>query len=223
MGENVLAITDLKVCDDPNASFVPLTLEDVTDILRDAGYTDSSAPEAPLPFEDVPADAFYYEPVAWAVKNGITNGISDTRFAPDNLTTRGQIVTFLWRAAGEPEPASTTNPFADVDESEFYYKAILWAVETGITNGVTKTTFNPDGNCTRAQAVTFLYRYAGKPTVEGLENPFTDVSSREFYYNAILWAVEQGITTGVTPTTFVPDATCTRGQIVSFLYRHMAD
>ena len=223
MGENVLAITDLKVCDDPNASFVPLTLEDVTDILRDAGYTDSSAPEAPLPFEDVPADAFYYEPVAWAVKNGITNGISDTRFAPDNLTTRGQIVTFLWRAAGEPEPASTTNPFADVDESEFYYKAILWAVETGITNGVTKTTFNPDGNCTRAQAVTFLYRYAGKPTVEGLENPFEDISSKEFYYNAILWAVKNGITTGVTPTTFVPDATCTRGQIVSFLYRHMAD
>ena len=127
----------------------------------------------------------------------------------------------LWRAAGEPEPTSNENPFTDVDEGEFYYKAILWAVENGITNGVTKTTFNPDGNCTRAQAVTFLHRYLGQPE-STMENPFTDVDSGEFYANAICWAVEKGVTTGVTTTTFEPDSTCTRGQIVAFLYRALA-
>ena len=170
------------------------------------------------PFEDVPEDEFYYDAILWAVGEGITNGVTTTRFAPDDLTTRGQIVTFLWRAAGEPEPESNENPFADVDESEFYYKAILWAVENGITNGVTKTTFAPDSNCTRAQAVTFLHRYLGQPE-SSIENPFTDVDSGEFYANAICWAVENGVTTGVTTTTFEPDSTCTRAQIVTFLFR----
>ena len=170
------------------------------------------------PFEDVSEDEFYYEAILWAVGEGITNGVTTTHFAPDDLTTRGQIVTFLWRAAGEPEPESNENPFADVDESEFYYKAILWAVENGITNGVTKTTFAPNSNCTRAQAVTFLHRYLGQPESD-MANPFTDVDSGEFYANAICWAVENGVTTGVTTTTFEPDSTCTRAQIVTFLFR----
>ena len=173
------------------------------------------------PFEDVPEDEFYYDAILWAVGEGITNGVTTTRFAPDDLTTRGQIVTFLWRAAGEPEPSSNENPFTDVKAGDFCYKAVLWAVENGITNGVTKTTFAPNSNCTRAQAVTFLHRYLGKPEPT-IANPFTDVDSGEFYANAIRWAVENGVTTGVTTTTFEPDSTCTRGQIVTFLYRALA-
>ena len=173
------------------------------------------------PFEDVSEDEFYYDAILWAVGEGITNGVTTTRFAPDDLTTRGQIVTFLWRAAGEPEPTNKDNPFTDVKAGDFCYKAVLWAVENGITNGVTKTTFAPNSNCTRAQAVTFLHRYLGQPE-SSIENPFTDVDSGEFYANAICWAVENGVTTGVTPTTFEPDSTCTRGQIVAFLYRALA-
>ena len=188
--------------------------EDGTCSRCDAGNTEP----AEGPFEDVKKTDFFYDAVQWAVDEGITTGVTTTRFAPDNLTTRAQIVTFLWRAAGKPEPASSENPFTDVEESEFYYNAVLWAVEEGITKGVTETTFNPDGNCTRAQAVTFLHRYAGEPGAT-MENPFTDVSDQEFYYNAILWAVENGITTGVTTTTFEPDSACTRAQIVTFLYR----
>jgi len=171
-------------------------------------------------FKDVPEDAYYYDPVMWAVGKGVTNGYGEAdTFAPDIDCTRGQIVTFLWRAAGSPEPASSEMSFDDVAESDFYYKAVLWAVENGITNGYGGAdTFAPDVTCTRGQVVTMLNRYlGGKATNTG--NPFDDVTEGAFYYDAVLWAAESGITTGTSATTFEPDATCTRGQIVTFLYR----
>ena len=177
--------------------------------------------EGSNPFTDVKEKAYYYEPVLWAVANGITTGTSKTAFSPDMACTRGQVVTFLWRAAGSPEPSQTANPFTDVPKGQYYYKAVLWAVEEGITTGISKTAFGPENPCTRAQVVTFLWRAAGKPAPEKSNNPFTDVPKGQYYYTAVLWAVEEGITTGMTKTTFVPDNTCTRGQIVTFIYRYM--
>ena len=177
-----------------------------------------------LGFNDVTEGVYYYDAVEWAVTNNITNGYgSDTIFNPDGTCTRGQIVTFLWRANGSPEPTSMNNPFTDVPSNEYYYKAVLWAVENGITAGYgSDTIFNPDGACTRGQVATFLWRAAGKPAMSGAANPFTDVKAGEFYYDAVLWAVENGITNGYgSSTTFCPDITCTRGQIVTFLYRAM--
>ena len=173
------------------------------------------------PFPDVKEGAFYYEPVLWAVSHGITSGVSETRFAPNDSCTRAQVVTFLWRAAGEPEPTTTDNPFTDVKPSAYYYKAVLWAVENGITTGMSSTTFGPNNSCTRGQVVTFLYRDAGGSGSYGGQNPFTDVKSTAYYYDAVLWAVENGITTGMSATTFAPNNTCTRGQVVTFLYRSL--
>jgi len=166
----------------------------------------------------VPADSFFYEPVAWAVANGITTGTSETTFSPDKVVTRAEAVTFLWRAAGEPEPTVTVNPFADVTEEDFFYQAVLWAVEKNITNGVDASHFDPYGTANRAQIVTFLWRAKGEPAANA-ENVFTDVVESGYYYEAVLWAVENGITTGLTATTFGPDATCNRAQMVTFLYR----
>ena len=173
------------------------------------------------PFVDVKEGAFYYDPVLWAVNANpqITNGVDDTHFGPDRTCTRGQVVTFLWRAAGCPKPITSNNPFTDVKADAFYYKAVLWAVENGITNGTSKTTFGPDQGCTRGQVVTFLWRSEHEPKTEGGANPFTDVQKDKFYYDAVLWAVEKDITKGTDATHFSPDATCTRGQIVTFLYR----
>ena len=176
-------------------------------------------PYAPLPFADVSPVDFYYAPVSWAVENEITNGTSDVAFAPNDNCTRAQVVTFLWRAAGKPEPTSTSHPFTDINEKAYYYKAMLWAVENGITAGMTATTFEPDRVCTRGQVVTFLHRAMGKPAPSSSSHPFTDANENTFYYNAMLWAVEDGITAGMTPTTFEPERTCTRGQVVTFLYR----
>jgi hypothetical protein len=170
------------------------------------------------PFADVTETDFFYDPVLWAVEEKVTSGVSPTEFAPYNPCTRGQVVTFLWRAAGEPAPNST-NPFRDVEEGTYYYKAVLWAVEQGITAGVSPTEFAPDRDCTRGQIVTFLWRAAGKPQAES-DNPFHDNIAAQFYYDAVLWAVEQGITKGVSDVRFGPDETCTRGQIVTFLYRY---
>ena len=170
-------------------------------------------------FVDVPADAYYYDAVLWAVKEGITNGTSATTFSPDDPCTRAQMVTFLWRAAGSPDPKSTTCDFTDVDMSSYYGKAVLWAVEQGITNGTSATTFDPDATCTRAQMATFLCRMAdGKPA--GNTNAFTDVEAGKYYTEAVQWAVENDITNGTSATTFSPDATCTRAQMVTFLYRY---
>ena len=171
------------------------------------------------PFTDVSEGRFYYEPVLWAVQNGITAGITPTTFAPDDKCTRGQVVTFLWRAAGKPEPTATSHPFKDVNAKAYYYKAMLWAVEKGITAGMTADTFAPDSFCTRGQVVTFLWRAAGKPEPTSTSHPFRDVSAKAYYYKAMLWAVEKGITAGMTATTFAPDNNCNRGQVVTFLYR----
>ncbi len=170
-------------------------------------------------FEDVKAGDFFFDPVEWAVENGITTGATATTFDPNGKCLRGHVVTFLWRAAGSPEPTKTENPFVDVKESDFFYKAVLWAVEEGITNGLTATTFGPYAECNRAQVVTFLWRAMEKPAPASTEHPFTDVAEDQFYFQPMLWAVENGITNGLTNTTFGPNATCNRAQVVTFLYR----
>ena len=176
------------------------------------------------PFVDVKSGDYFYDPVMWAVEHDpqITNGTDPTHFSPNATCTRAQIVTFLWRAKGCPEPSSTSNPFVDVKASDYYYKAVLWAVEQGVTSGMDATHFGPAGNCTRAQAVTFLWRAEGKPSVSG-SNPFSDVKSGDYYYDAVLWAVEKDVTKGTDATHFSPGTACTRGQIVTFLYRDLAE
>ncbi len=171
------------------------------------------------PFQDVPDDAYYFEAVNWAVANNVTNGTSETTFSPNVGCTRAQVVTFLWRAAGQPEPTEGTNPFTDVKEGTYYYKAVLWAVEKGITNGTSETTFDPDETCTRGQIVTFLWRREGKPAPTGANNPFADVKPSAYFGSAVLWAVEKGITNGTSETTFEPNEDCTRAQVVTFLFR----
>ena len=173
-----------------------------------------------LTFTDVPASAYYYDAVYWAVENGVTNGTSATTFSPNASCTRAQMVTFLWRAAGSPEPESTVNPFTDVSASAYYYDAVLWAVEQGITNGTSATTFGPDATVTRGQTVTFLWRYDGSTAVSG--SGFADVASDAYYADAVAWAASEGVTSGTSATTFSPSNDCTRGQIVTFLYRYMA-
>ena len=172
-----------------------------------------------LPFADVPTGAYYYDAVAWAVENGVTGGTSATTFSPDNACTRAQMMTFLWRAAGSPEPESNVNPFADVSSSAYYYKAVLWAVENGITSGTSATTFSPDATVTRGQTVTFLWRNAGSPAASG--GSFADVASDAYYAPAVAWAAREGITGGTSATTFSPDNACTRAQIVTFLWRDL--
>ena len=169
-------------------------------------------------FVDVPSGSYYEHAVDWAVANGITTGTDAAHFSPDGICTRAQAVTFLWRAAGRPAPESRTMPFTDVPADSYYYDAVLWAVENGITKGTSSTTFSPDDTCTRAQIVTFLWRSEQSPAA-GSSNPFTDVSADAYYADAVLWAVKEAITTGTTRTTFSPDAECTRAQIVTFLWR----
>lgn len=171
------------------------------------------------PFTDVPEGSFYYEPVMWAVENGITSGTSETTFDPSGLCLRAHVVTFLYRAAGSPAPASTKNPFTDVKSGDFYYNPVLWAVANGITQGVSKTQFGSTQVCNRAAVVTFLWRTAGSPEPESTSNPFVDVKTTDFFYKPVLWAVENGITNGVDATHFGPATDCNRAQVVTFLYR----
>ena len=170
-------------------------------------------------FKDVASTDYFYEAVNWAVKNGITSGVGGGLFAPGSTCTRGQVVTFLWRSMGEPEPAGSKNPFGDVKETDYFYNAVLWAVEKGITSGISATSFGPNADCTRAQVVTFLWRTMGQPEPENPGNAFKDVADGLYYYKAVLWAVENGITSGVGGGLFAPDQSCTRGQIVCFLHR----
>ena len=169
-------------------------------------------------FVDVATGSYYEDAVDWAVENGITTGVSANRFDPNGVCTRAQAVTFLWRAAGSPAPRSRTMPFTDVPVGSYYYDAVLWAVENGITKGTSDTTFSPDDTCTRAQIVAFLWRSEKSPAA-GSRNPFADVKSTAYYADAVLWAVREDITKGTTGTTFSPDADCTRAQIVTFLWR----
>ena len=219
-----VALTDKAAVEAARAAYDALT--DAQKALVDAAalekLTDAEAALADLakvnPFTDVAADAYYYEAVLWAYYSHITAGITETTFGPDVNCTRAQVVTFLWRAAGEPKAEISECDFTDVDKDGYYYNAMLWALEEGITTGISETEFAPNATVTRGQVVTFLYRAAGEPVVSG-EMAFTDVEAADYYYNAVLWAVEKGVTTGVTTTEFAPKDECTRGQIVTFLYR----
>ena len=172
-------------------------------------------------FTDVPAGAYYADAVKWAVAEGITSGTSPTTFSPNNGCTRAQMVTFLWRAAGSPEPESDYEPFRDVPKDAYYRKAVLWAAGEGITSGTSPTTFSPNATVTRAQTVTFLWRWEGEPEADQ-RSGFRDVPTGQYYSQAVSWAVEAGITNGTGTTTFSPGQTCTRAQIVTFLWRDMA-
>ena len=169
-------------------------------------------------FVDVATGSYYEDAVDWAVENGITKGTDDTHFSPDGICTRAQAVTFLWRAAGSPKPEPCAMPFTDVPVGSYYYDAVLWAVENGITKGTSDTTFSPNMTCTRAQIVAFLWRSEKSPAA-GTANPFADVKSDAYYADAVLWAVKENITKGTTSTTFSPNVDCTRAQIVTFLWR----
>ena len=171
------------------------------------------------PFTDVPENSFYFLPVLWAVDEGITNGATADTFNPGGDLLRAQVVTMLWRHAGSPV-VDTVNPFTDVKETDFYYMAVLWAVKNGITNGTSATTFGPMGITNRAQVVTFLWRYLDQPAA-GTENPFADVDAASWYGKPVLWAVENGVTNGMTATEFGVNTNCNRAHMVTFLYRAM--
>ena len=169
-------------------------------------------------FVDVIPGSYYEEAVKWAVENGITQGTDATHFSPENICTRAEVVTFLWRAAGSPKPKNDAMPFTDVPADSYYYNAVLWAVENGITSGTSDTAFSPDAVCSRAQIVTFLWKSESAPAA-GSNNPFTDVAADTYYTDAVLWAANEEITKGTGSTTFDPDMDCTRAQIVTFLWR----
>ena len=177
-----------------------------------------SAVEPPQGFNDVPAGEYYSAPVDWAVEQGITKGTSKNTFSPNENCSRAQIVTFLWRASGSQEPKSDRNPFTDVKPGDYFYEAVLWAVEQGITQGTSKTAFSPDMACTRAQAVTFLWRSQGEPHAGGSPG-FRDVPANVYYTQPVAWAVANEVTQGTGANTFSPNNPCTRAQIVTFLYR----
>lgn len=174
------------------------------------------------PFVDVKESDYFYSAVAWAVMSGVTSGVDATHFGPNKTCTRAQAVSFIYRAAGSPAiNKATGNPFKDVKESDYFYNAVLWAVENGVTAGMSADTFAPHSNCTRSQIVSFIHRWAGAPKVKNAANPFTDVKESHWFYDAVLWAVENNITAGMSATTFAPNNKCTRGQIVCFLERWM--
>ncbi len=173
------------------------------------------------PFVDVKASDYYFFPVLWAADYGITSGMDATHFRPGMTCTRGQMVTFMWRAYGCPVVSNVRNPFVDVKPGDYYYNAVMWAVANGITSGTDARHFSPNAAVTRAQTVTFLWRADGQYYVSS-KNYFTDVKPSDYYYDAVMWAVAYGITNGMDATHFGPNSGCTRGQIVTFLYRFMA-
>lgn len=185
-----------------------------------SGDTETEQPSQSTAFSDVPANAYYAKAVDWAVAQGVTNGTSATAFRPDAAVSRAQMVTFLWRAHGAPQ-ATGTNPFTDVSTSDYYYDAVLWAVENGVTNGTTAATFSPNASVTRSQAVTFQWRAADAPVVSG--SSFADVAADAYYADAVTWAVENDITNGTGSNKFSPDVVVSRAQAVTFLYRERAE
>lgn len=180
---------------------------------------DAETSTSTLLFTDVFSEDYYYQPVAWAVENQITNGVSENLFSPNATCSRVQTVTFLWRAAGCPLPTIAESKFVDVPRDSYYYNAVLWAVENGITNGTSATQFSPNAPVTRAQVVTFLWRNAGT-LITSSQSVFNDVPFDSYYSTAVSWAVSHKITNGMTANTFAPDSGCSRGQIVTFLYRY---
>ena len=204
-----------------------LTADEMRSILQKASRTvdgwqvfdlESALAYGTSPFSDVAEDAYYHDAVLWAVENGITGGTGGDRFGPDNECSRAQMLTFLWRAVGSPEPSAAGSRFTDVAKGSYYEKAVLWAVENGITGGTGGSAFSPDTVCTRAQMAVFLHRVAGEPTGVGTA-PFADVAASAYYAPAVAWAYERGITSGTGDGVFSPDASCTRAQIVVFLQR----
>ena len=185
-------------------------------VLSDKNYDGSES--VALPFTDVAEGAYYADAVAWAIQNKVTSGVSATTFAPNASCTRGQMVTFLWKAAGSPEPKSLTTAFTDVKSGAYYEKAVAWAVENKVTTGTSATTFSPDATVTRGQSVTFLWKANNSPAAASA-SAFTDVAAGAYYASAVNWAVEKGVTSGMSATTFAPNSNCTRAQIVTFLYR----
>ena len=185
-------------------------------VLSDKNYDGSES--VALPFTDVAEGAYYADAVAWAIQNKVTSGVSATTFAPNASCTRGQMVTFLWKAAGSPEPKSLTTAFTDVKSGAYYEKAVAWAVENKVTTGTSATTFSPDATVTRGQSVTFLWKANNSPAAASA-SAFTDVAAGAYYVSAVNWAVEKGVTSGMSATTFAPNSNCTRAQIVTFLYR----
>ena len=210
--DNILSVTKLKMLGSGSLQAVSEGL--VKHALQCMGIIEKPV----CPFADVAEESYYYDAVMWAVQEGITSGADATHFLPDVLCQRAQVVTFLWRAAGSPEPENTVNPFVDVTEDSFFYKAVLWAVEKGITSGVDQNHFAPFAACSRAQVVTFLWRAEGCPEANAA-NPFTDVVEGSYYEPAVQWAVENDITSGMSANIFGVDITCNRAQIVTFLYR----
>ncbi len=192
-----------------------------TNTNTNSSATESKTETAPVRFTDVRPDAYYAKAVAWAAEQGITAGVSETEFAPENSCTRSQILMFLWKAAGSPAAKSTENPFTDISEQDAYYQAVLWAVENGIALGVDEKTFAPNDTVTRAQAVVFLHRAAGNTAVGG-QQQFDDVSAADYYAEDVAWALDQGITSGTGDNQFSPADHCTRAQIVTFLYNSQA-
>ena len=189
------------------------------DVMQNYGGKITWVPYTPSSFTDVPPGSFFTDPVAWAEENSITTGASEDSFNPGGECLRAQVVTFLHRAVENPEPVSTEISFTDVKTTDFFYKPVLWAVENGITNGVSADKFGSYDVCNRAAVVTFLWRSAGCPEPDSTDNPFVDVKPSDFFYEAVLWAVENGITNGLTSTEFGPNSPCNRAQVVTFLYR----
>ena len=184
----------------------------------DPNYKEPTPPAGDNPFTDIPDNAWYAAPVLWAKENNVTGGTSPTTFGPDDSCTRAQVVTFLWAANGRPDPISMNNPFEDVSDAAWYCKAVMWAVEQGITTGISTTEFGPNNTCTRAQIATFLYAAAGKPEVKG-SSIFDDVADDAWYAKPIIWAAENEVTGGIGEGKFGPNNTCTRAQVVTFLYK----
>ena len=203
----------------PRRSIEPLGHDYASGTCTRCGSADPDHQPIENPFTDVPAGAFYEDPVLWAVENSITTGATADSFNPNGECLRAHVVTFLHRAAQNPEPSSTNNPFTDVKSSDFFYKPVLWAVEKNITNGTSADQFGSFATCNRAAVVTFLWRAAGSPEPESTDNPFADVKSTDFFYKPVLWAIENGITNGVDATHFGPTTACNRAQVVTFLYR----
>ena len=216
-----LTVTDskgntLKLTDKGSGKFT-FTMPNGKVDIKPVFVKETAADPADDLFRDVSASDYFYEPVKWAKENGITDGVSDTEFAPHDGCTRAHTVTFLWRAAGSPEP-KTAATFSDIAAGSYYAKAVAWAIENGITNGTSATTFSPDAVCTRGQMAALLHRYQHTPKTEG-GNPFSDVKASDYCYDAIRWAYATGVTTGTSATTFIPAQPCTRAHLITFLYR----
>ena len=201
----------------PNTEGHAVLAEAFNGLIEEIGSTGTTALDKNV-FYDVPADAYYAKAVEWAVKNDIATGTSPMMFGPDETCTRGQVMTFLWRLAGTPVVNSRGISFIDVPAGSYYYDAVLWGIENGLTSGVSDTVFGADAACTRGQVLTFLWRLKGCPEEDG-KSLFKDVEENSYYKKAILWAVEEKIACGISDTAFEPDAGCTRGQIVTFLWR----